>query len=261
MVNTPIQVLESDPEETQEPTPPPDYKAELEARTQELEQVKEDKVKLEHNLKSAQGALKRPLDLETELGRMRKETGRLGELVRLSLKGQAGVDTEELAKETQATQARHQAEDTREAASQQVSEVWDDIGEEIADAYGLDIDTEEGSAEVHRLIDEAPELAGVRAPASQGYASGNMNQMRQALRVAKDLRRQAQLKRQEEGIKAATQEAETKAKTDSLDLDAGDDAGGAGMTDAKFLEEFANNPGKYSSPADHARNSKILDGM
>ena len=129
----PNEVVASGNEETTEPTPEPDYKAELAAKEQELEQERQANAKLELSLKSAQGALKRPLDTETELKRTRKEVSRLAELVRLSLEAQAQGDTEELAKVVTTTQARYQAEDAKDAATEEIRELWHDIGEEIAD--------------------------------------------------------------------------------------------------------------------------------
>ena len=193
-----------------EPAVAPDPIAQAKA---EAAEAKGQIAKLETQLQSMRANLGQRLDLEAELARLRRGVNRSLEYQNVLAKRLTALDPD-AATDVQELQQRHAQADNADSASSQAAELYTDLGEEIADAFGLDFSTEVGQREAGELVRSKPELkevqdAIVRAYDQQsGWRPDALPLLRQALKTAKHLRRSTQQTKHEAAVAKARKEAE-----------------------------------------------------
>lgn len=192
------------------PTPEPDHKALLEQAQAELGQKVAEVAKLHDQLSTMRGIAGQRLDLEARDKRLQRELKGLRETIDILVE-----ENEDLKPKAVEIRNRYAQEDAQEGQSRILVELWQDIGEEVAEAFDKDMTTPEGGREVTQLLQTRPELSGLWNLANQGWQSQNPGLLRQALKEARDLRRDAQTKGWEEKMKQAKAQAEAEARKEA----------------------------------------------
>lgn len=220
-----------------EPAPAPDP----------LGEAKAEIAKLQSQLQGMRGTLAQRLDLEAELRRLRRDMGRSLEVQDLVAKRLATVDPDALT-EVQTLRQRHTEAETHDTLAVQANDLYQDIGEELADAFGHDLSTEEGQREIQKALTSQPELKGVQAGIqqaydhqAQGWRPNAVPLLRAAMKEAKAVRRQADMTRKDREAKAL-EKAKADARNEALKeagvtgMPAGRAAGGGGKR-TEFTQE------------------------
>ena len=205
---------------------PPDYAALLKEAT-------ERNAKLEHDLASTKGALKGKLDTEAVLSGIRREVSRTNQRLDAYLKGQETGDPAQVKKEIEEFQAKTQREDLASAFQDQANELWSDLLDEAEDA-GLEMRDSRGRRTIAALESDK-EWAEVRTLWDDGLKANDLRLMRQALREAKNVRREAQRK-EFEGQEAGRKKAAGALSTPNLKASAKGPVPTSDNADALWLE-------------------------
>ena len=128
---------------------------------------------------------------------------------------------------------------------------WNDLAQELVDSV-----VDDSGAQVLDLHN-SPELAAVREMWTQAHdrrdAKGLHRAVAEAQKVARAAERAA---RRTQAAPVASDPEET----GEFDLSTGPSAGGAGMSDDRWMRDVYGNSEYTASPEDHARAAKILGG-
>ena len=124
---------------------------------------------------------------------------------------------------------------------------WTELSQELVDSV-VD-DTGATVLDLH----SAPELEHVRQMWTQAHNVKDVAGLNRAIAEAQKVARQAE-RTQRTAAPAADEE------TTEFDLSTGPSAGGAGMSDDRWMQEVYGNPERQATPEDHARAAKILGG-
>lgn len=215
--------LETPP--TPAPEVEPDHKAEAQRFKAEAETLRQEKARLEQQLRSTQGALKRPLDIEAALQRNLRETARLREKFDLLADAQLAGD-----ERYTALQARHLQEDAQDNSAAGLIDRINDIRTEVAEVYGKEWAPGEDATEIDGLLATSPEFKAAYDLTLQGWNTKNPQILQQARRKAREVGRAAQLRRQEAEVKAAREQAKREALDEAgvLEIPNPKAAGGGG---------------------------------
>ena len=107
-------------------------------------------------------------------------------------------------------------------------------------------------------IHNAPELEGVREMWTQAHNRKDVAGLHRAIAESQKVARSIERLR-----RRATQTVDTidtEEETTEFDLSTGPSAGGAGMSDDRWMRDVYGNSEYTASPEDHARAAKILGG-
>jgi len=126
------------------------------------------------------------------MARLRRLVSRLDDKTNLLLQGQLGGDTETITQKFTELDGRYRQEEAQESATSEMEDLWQDLNAEATDS-GLDLVS-------------AKEFASVRDVWNRGFNKGDARLMRQAVKEARDIRREAQKVAMEARLKQAEQE-------------------------------------------------------
>ena len=232
----------SQPDGNQGDTPPtteapePDYETQLKERDAKI-------AKLENDLKASAGRRGRQNQTEQLLLGQGNEIRTINSRLDALLQAMSSGETDNLPAELSAIQAQAaqtQATINYDAESTGLSQelldsVVDDTGATVLDLHS------------------APELEHVRQMWTQAHNVKDVAGLNRAIAEAQKVARQAE-RTQRTAAPAADEE------TTEFDLSTGPSAGGAGMSDDRWMKEVYGNPERQATPEDHARAAKLLGG-
>ena len=166
----------------------------LEAVKEELAEARKEIAKLTQQYKSVTGSSRAALDNQADLKALRRRMDYLTQMIPALATRQD--NPEEADANIQKFTQSHQQQEAQEAIRGQADEYYTDLKDEAEDS-GLDLGT-------------AAEFAEVREVWNEGFRTFNVREMQRAVRMAKEVRRQAQVKDYE------TRETEKKKSSGSL---------------------------------------------
>lgn len=181
--------------------------------------------KLQHAFNSLRGNVDQKLDLTAELARIRRSQATQENLIQLIAARTASGDTEQLADDLQRVANERQQVEQRDAQQEAAQAIWEDLLEEARDISP--------SANPEVTLRTAPELEGVRNAWNQGFQPDrgivNTSLMRRAVKQAKDVRREGQLRAVETQKKEEQEEVAAK-KRGNLTMSPTRSAASAGIS-------------------------------
>jgi hypothetical protein len=224
----------------QDPTEPqgsgaPDYQAQLQERDAEI-------AKLKNDLKASSGRRGRQNQMEQLLLGQGNDIRTINSRLDALLKAMSSGETDNLPAELSAIQ--EQAAQTQATIDYETQ--WSELSQELVDSV-VD-DTGATVLDLH----SAQELAEVREMWTQAHNRKDIAGLHRAIAEAQKVARRA------ERSQRATRVAEE--ETTEFDLSTGPSAGGAGMSDDRWMKEVYGNPERLATPEDHARAAKLLGG-
>lgn len=166
----------------------------LEAVKEELAKAKAENAKLTQQYKSVTGSSRAALDTQADLKALRRRMDYLTQMIPALATRQD--NPEEADANIQKLTQSHQQQEAQEAVRSQADEHYADLQDEAEDS-GLDLLT-------------AAEFAEVREVWNEGFRTFNVREMLRAVRMAKEVRRQVQVRDYE------TKETEKKKSSGSL---------------------------------------------
>ena len=232
----------SQPDGNQGDTPPtteapePDYETQLKERDAKI-------AKLENDLKASAGRRGRQNQTEQLLLGQGNEIRTINSRLDALLQAMSSGETDNLPAEVSAIQA--QAAQTQATINYDAE--WTGLSQELLDSV-VD-DTGATVLDLH----SAPELEHVRQMWTQAHNVKDVAGLNRAIAEAQKVARQAE-RTQRTAAPAADEE------TTEFDLSTGPSAGGAGMSDDRWMKEVYGNPERQATPEDHARAAKLLGG-
>ena len=232
----------SQPDGNQGDTPPtteapePDYETQLKERDAKI-------AKLENDLKASAGRRGRQNQTEQLLLGQGNEIRTINSRLDSLLQAMSSGETDNLPAELSAIQA--QAAQTQATINYDAQ--WTDLSQELLDSV-----VDDAGATVLDLH-SAPELENVRQMWTQAHNVKDVAGLNRAIAEAQKVARQAE-RTQRTAAPAADEE------TTEFDLSTGPSAGGAGMSDDRWMKEVYGNPERQATPEDHARAAKLLGG-
>ena len=232
----------SQPDVNQGDTPPtteapePDYETQLKERDAKI-------AKLENDLKASAGRRGRQNQTEQLLLGQGNEIRTINSRLDALLQAMSAGETDNLPAELSAIQA--QAAQTQATINYDAE--WTGLSQELLDSV-VD-DTGATVLDLH----SAPELEHVRQMWTQAHNVKDVAGLNRAIAEAQKVARQAE-RTQRTAAPAADEE------TTEFDLSTGPSAGGAGMSDDRWMKEVYGNPERQATPEDHARAAKLLGG-
>ena len=232
----------SQPDGNQGDTPPtteapePDYETQLKERDAKI-------AKLENDLKASAGRRGRQNQTEQLLLGQGNEIRTINSRLDALLQAMSSGETDNLPAELSAIQA--QAAQTQATITYDAE--WTGLSQELLDSV-VD-DTGATVLDLH----SAPELEHVRQMWTQAHNVKDVAGLNRAIAEAQKVARQAE-RTQRTAAPAADEE------TTEFDLSTGPSAGGAGMSDDRWMKEVYGNPERQATPEDHARAAKLLGG-
>ena len=232
----------SQPDGNQGDTPPtteapePDYETQLKERDEKI-------AKLENDLKASAGRRGRQNQTEQLLLGEGNEIRTINSRLDALLQAMSSGETDNLPAELSAIQA--QAAQTQATINYDAQ--WTDLSQELLDSV-----VDDAGATVLDLH-SAPELENVRQMWTQAHNVKDVAGLNRAIAEAQKVARQAE-RTQRTAAPAADEE------TTEFDLSTGPSAGGAGMSDDRWMKEVYGNPERQATPEDHARAAKLLGG-
>ena len=232
----------SQPDGNQGDTPPtteapePDYETQLKERDAKI-------AKLENDLKASAGRRGRQNQTEQLLLGQGNEIRTINSRLDALLQAMSSGETDNLPAELSAIQA--QAAQTQATINYDAE--WTGLSQELLDSV-----VDDAGATVLDLH-SAPELEHVRQMWTQAHNVKDVAGLNRAIAEAQKVARQAE-RTQRTAAPAADEE------TTEFDLSTGPSAGGAGMSDDRWMKEVYGNPERQATPEDHARAAKLLGG-
>lgn len=171
-----------------EPPKEPDWKALAEKHEAEVKRQADELGKRDQQIAGLRGTAQQKLDYEAETARMRRELQRNNDMLAGMLE-RAG-DTEAQAAYAKQVRQDIQTQDAMDARAVEARDAWADLQEEVRDA-GFDLNK----------LNTEPALEGVRQAWNRGFGVNGQildtRSMREAVRVARGLRRDTQSARLE----------------------------------------------------------------
>jgi|10_taG_2_1085330.scaffolds.fasta_scaffold03190_2 hypothetical protein len=234
---------QDNPLEATEPQPSgtPDHQAQLAERDAEI-------AKLKNDLKASSGRRGRQNQTEQLLLGQGNDIRSINNRLDVLMKAMSSGETDNLPAELSAIQ--EQAAQTQATINYETQ--WTDLSQELVDS----VVDEDGNAMLD--IHNAPELERVREMWTQAHNRKDVAGLHKAIaesqKVARSMER---LQRRSPRIVDAT---DTEEETTEFDLSTGPSAGGAGLSDDRWMRDVYGNSEYTATPEDHARAAKILGG-
>ena len=214
----------------------PDYEAQLKERDEKI-------AKLENDLKASAGRRGRQNQTEQLLLGQGNEIRTINSRLDALLQAMSSGETDNLPAELSAIQA--QSAQTQATITYDAQ--WTDLSQELLDSV-VD-DTGATVLDLHA----APELESVREMWTQAHNRKDVAGLNRAVAEAQKVARRAE--RTQRTAAPATDE-----ETTEFDLSTGPSAGGAGLSDDRWMRDVYGNSERVATPEDHARAAKILGG-
>jgi hypothetical protein len=228
---------EDNPQDSTEPqdSGTPDYQAQVKERDAEI-------AKLKNDLKASSGRRGRQNQTEQLLLGQGNDIRTLNSRLDALLKAMSSGDTDNLPAELSAIQ--EQSAQTQATIDYETQ--WTELSHELVDS--LVDDTGATVLDLHA----AQELADVREMWTQAHNRKDIAGLHRAIAAAQKVARTAE--RTQRTTSAADEE------TTEFDLSTGPSAGGAGMSDDRWMKDVYGNAERVATPEDHARAAKLLGG-
>jgi hypothetical protein len=213
----------------------PDYETQVKERDAEI-------AKLKNDLKASSGRRGRQNQTEQLLLGQGNDIRTINNRLDALLKAMSSGDTDNLPAELSAIQ--EQAAQTQATIDYETQ--WTELSHELVDS--LVDDTGATVLDLHA----SQELAEVREMWTQAHNRKDIAGLHRAIAAAQKVARTAE--RTQRTTSAADEE------TTEFDLSTGPSAGGAGMSDDRWMRDVYGNPERVATPEDHARAAKLLGG-
>ena len=228
---------DDNPQDSTEPqgSGTPDYQAQVQERDAEI-------AKLKNDLKASSGRRSRQNQTEQLLLGQGNDIRTINNRLDALMKAMSSGETDNLPAELSAIQ--EQAAQTQ--ASLNYEAEWNELSQELVDSVVDDTGTQ--VLDLHN----GPELAAVREMWTQAHNRKDIAGLHRAIAAAQKVARIAE--RTQRTTSAADEE------TTEFDLSTGPSAGGAGMSDDRWMRDVYGNAERVATPEDHARAAKLLGG-
>ena len=213
----------------------PDYETQVKERDAEI-------AKLKNDLKASSGRRGRQNQTEQLLLGQGNDIRTMNNRLDALLKAMSSGDTDNLPAELSAIQ--EQAAQTQATIDYETQ--WTELSHELVDS--LVDDTGATVLDLH----SSQELADVREMWTQAHNRKDITGLHRAIAAAQKVARTA------ERTQRTTSTAEE--ETTEFDLSTGPSAGGAGMSDDRWMKDVYGNAERVATSEDHARAAKLLGG-
>ena len=221
--------------------PAVDWQGQLDERDAEV-------AKLKNDLKANNGRRGRQNQMEQLLLGQGNDIRTINNRLDALMKAMSSGETYSLPAELSAIQ--EQAAQTQ--ATLNYESAWNELSQELVDSV-VD-DTGATVLDLH----ESPELAAVRDMWTQAHNRRDVAGLHRAIAEAQKVARSVE--RSQRRVTAPAPPPEELEETGEFDLSTGPSAGGAGMSDDRWMKEVYGNPERLATPEDHARAAKLLGG-
>ena len=218
----------------------PDYQAQLAERDAEI-------AKLKNDLKANSGRRGRQNQTEQLLLGQGNDIRTINNRLDALMKAMSSGDTDNLPAELSAIQ--EQAAQTQAGINYDTQ--WTELSQELVDSVVDDTGT--AVLDLHN----SPELASVREMWTQAHDRRDAKGLHRAVAEAQKVARAAERNVRRTPAAPVASDPE---ETGEFDLSTGPSAGGAGMSDDRWMRDVYGNSEYTASPEDHARAAKILGG-
>ena len=218
----------------------PDYQAQLAERDAEI-------AKLKNDLKANSGRRGRQNQTEQLLLGQGNDIRTINNRLDALMKAMSSGDTDNLPAELSAIQ--EQSAQTQATLNYETE--WNDLSQELMDSVVDDAGTP--VLDLHN----SPELAAVREMWTQAHDRRDAKGLHRAVAEAQKVARAAERNVRRTRTAPVASDPE---ETGEFDLSTGPSAGGAGMSDDRWMRDVYGNSEYTASPEDHARAAKILGG-
>jgi inosine/xanthosine triphosphate pyrophosphatase family protein len=216
----------------------PDYQAQLQERDAEI-------AKLKNDLKASSGRRGRQNQMEQLLLGQGNDIRTINSRLDALLKAMSSGETDNLPAELSAIQ--EQAAQTQATLNYETE--WNELSQELVDSV-----VDDSGVQVLDLHN-APELATVREMWTQAHDRRDAKGLQRAVAEAQKVARAAERAARRTSAASVASDPE---ETGEFDLSTGPSAGGAGMSDDRWMRDVYGNSGYIASPEDHTRAAKIL---
>jgi hypothetical protein len=238
------QVDGSQQDNPQDPTEPqtsgtPDYQAQVQERDAEI-------AKLKNDIKASSGRRGRQNQTEQLLLGQGNDIRTINNRLDALMKAMSSGETDNLPAELSAIQ--EQAAQTQ--ASLNYEAEWNELSQELVDSV-----VDDTGAQVLDLHNGS-ELAAVREMWTQAHNRKDIAGLHRAIAEAQKVARTTERKQR----RAAPAVVQDQDETDEFDLSTGPSAGGAGMSDDRWMRDVYGDAERVATPEDHARAAKLLGG-
>ena len=232
---------DDNPQDSTEPqgSGTPDYQAQVQERDAEI-------AKLKNDLKASSGRRSRQNQTEQLLLGQGNDIRTINNRLDALMKAMSSGETDNLPAELSAIQ--EQAAQTQ--ASLNYEAEWNELSQELVDSVVDDTGTQ--VLDLHN----GPELAAVREMWTQAHNRKDIAGLHRAIAEAQKVARTTE--RQQRRVAPAV--VQDQDETDEFDLSTGPSAGGAGMSDDRWMRDVYGNAERVATPEDHVRASKLLGG-
>jgi len=217
----------------------PDYQAQVQERDAEI-------AKLKNDLKASSGRRGRQNQTEQLLLGQGNDIRTINNRLDALMKAMSSGETDNLPAELSAIQ--EQAAQTQ--ASLNYEAEWNELSQELVDSV-----VDDTGAQVLDLHNGS-ELAAVREMWTQAHNRKDIAGLHRAIAEAQKVARVTERKQR----RAAPAVVQDQDETDEFDLSTGPSAGGAGMSDDRWMKDVYGNAERVATPEDHARAAKLLGG-
>ena len=218
----------------------PDYQAQLAERDAEI-------AKLRNDLKASSGRRGRQNQTEQLLLGQGNDIRSINNRLDVLMKAMSSGETDSLPAELSAIQ--EQAAQTQATINYETQ--WTELSQELVDSVT--------DAEGDPLLDihNSPELERVREMWTQAHNRKDVAGLHRAIAESQKVARNVERQQRRQPVPQIT---DTEEETTEFDLSTGPSAGGAGMSDDRWMRDVYGNSEYTASPEDHARAAKILGG-
>ena len=232
---------QDNPQGTTEPqtSGTPDYQAQVQERDAEI-------AKLKNDLKASSGRRGRQNQTEQLLLGQGNDIRTINNRLDALMKAMSSGETDNLPAELSAIQ--EQAAQTQ--ASLNYEAEWNELSQELVDSV-----VDDTGAQVLDLHNGS-ELAAVREMWTQAHNRKDIAGLHRAIAEAQKVARVTERKQR----RAAPAVVQDQDETDEFDLSTGPSAGGAGMSDDRWMKDVYGNAERVATSEDHARAAKLLGG-
>jgi uncharacterized phage infection (PIP) family protein YhgE len=232
---------DDNPQDSTEPqgSGTPDYQAQVQERDAEI-------AKLKNDLKASSGRRGRQNQTEQLLLGQGNDIRTINNRLDALMKAMSSGETDNLPAELSAIQ--EQAAQTQ--ASLNYEAEWNELSQELVDSV-----VDDTGAQVLDLHNGS-ELAAVREMWTQAHNRKDIAGLHRAIAEAQKVARVTERKQR----RAAPAVAQDQDETDEFDLSTGPSAGGAGMSDDRWMKDVYGDAERVATSEDHARAAKLLGG-
>jgi len=217
----------------------PDYETQVKERDAEI-------AKLKNDLKASSGRRGRQNQTEQLLLGQGNDIRTINNRLDALMKAMSSGETDNLPAELSAIQ--EQAAQTQASLNYEAG--WNELSQELVDSVVDDTGTQ--VLDLHN----GPELAAVREMWTQAHNRKDIAGLHRAIAEAQKVARTTERKQR----RAAPAVVQDQDETDEFDLSTGPSAGGAGMSDDRWMRDVYGNAERVATPEDHVRAAKLLGG-